>query len=100
MRVFTRALVFPHLRVKGDIVAIKGTLFGPGQKYAAAYLGPYKITEVKDNDSRGGEWRSHSEDIYSGFHMNFFSRCKGQQYRAVRDSNPIRERAHSSPTSH
>lgn len=33
----------------GDVVAIKRTQFGPGKKYAAEYLGPYKITNVKPN---------------------------------------------------
>lgn len=35
---------------EGDVVAIKRTQFGPGKKYAAEYLGPYKITKVKGND--------------------------------------------------
>lgn len=48
---------FYNLRAKkaptyqiGDVVAIKRTQFGPGKKYAAEYLGPYKIINVKSNN--------------------------------------------------
>uniref|UniRef100_A0AAG5DQN0 RNA-directed DNA polymerase n=1 Tax=Anopheles atroparvus TaxID=41427 RepID=A0AAG5DQN0_ANOAO len=35
---------------KGDLVSIKRTQFGPGRKYAADYLGPYKVIGVRPHD--------------------------------------------------
>uniref|UniRef100_A0A0E4C765 Integrase catalytic domain-containing protein n=1 Tax=Anopheles gambiae TaxID=7165 RepID=A0A0E4C765_ANOGA len=35
---------------EGDLVVIKRTQFGPGRKYAAEYLGPYKVTSVRPHD--------------------------------------------------
>ncbi|GFT05232.1 uncharacterized protein TNCV_122751 [Trichonephila clavipes] len=34
-----------------DLVAIKRTQFGPGLKLKQKYLGPYKVTKVKHNDT-------------------------------------------------
>ncbi|GFX22932.1 transposon Ty3-I Gag-Pol polyprotein [Trichonephila clavipes] len=34
-----------------DLVAIKRTQFGPGLKLMQKYLGPYKVTKVKHNDT-------------------------------------------------
>lgn len=35
----------------GDIVAIKRTQSGPGRKLRTKYLGPYRISKVKSNDT-------------------------------------------------
>ncbi|GFY78287.1 transposon Tf2-9 polyprotein [Trichonephila inaurata madagascariensis] len=34
-----------------DLVAIKRTQHGPGQKLCNKFIGPYKITQVKPNDT-------------------------------------------------
>jgi hypothetical protein len=34
----------------GDVVLIKKTQFGVGQKLRAKYLGPYRVIEVREND--------------------------------------------------
>ncbi|GFY29855.1 transposon Ty3-I Gag-Pol polyprotein [Trichonephila clavipes] len=34
-----------------DLVSIKRTQFGPGLKLKQKYLGPYKVTKVKHNDT-------------------------------------------------
>ncbi|GBO10219.1 hypothetical protein AVEN_268841-1 [Araneus ventricosus] len=34
-----------------DIVAIKRTQHGPGLKFKSKFLGPYKITKIKPNDT-------------------------------------------------
>lgn len=42
----------PHIPFKlNDLVAIKRTQLGPGLKLKPKYLGPYKITKVKGNDT-------------------------------------------------
>ncbi|GFS97937.1 transposon Ty3-I Gag-Pol polyprotein [Trichonephila clavipes] len=38
-----------------DLVAIKHTQFGPGLKLKQKYLGQYKVTKVKHNDTYGVE---------------------------------------------
>ncbi|GFV01962.1 transposon Ty3-I Gag-Pol polyprotein [Trichonephila clavipes] len=40
-----------------DLVAIKCTQFGPGLKLKQKYLGPYKVTKVKHNDTYDVETR-------------------------------------------
>ena len=41
----------PHKYKVGDLVAIKRTQFGPGLKFRSKFLGPYKITKIKANDT-------------------------------------------------
>ncbi|GFS80609.1 hypothetical protein TNCV_3870301 [Trichonephila clavipes] len=40
-----------HKNQLHDLVAIKRTQFGPGLKLKQKYLGPYKVTKVKHNDT-------------------------------------------------
>ncbi|GFW59161.1 retrovirus-related Pol polyprotein from transposon 17.6 [Trichonephila clavipes] len=40
-----------HKYILHDLVAIKRTQFGPGLKLKQKYLGPYKVTKVKHNDT-------------------------------------------------
>ncbi|GFT18685.1 transposon Ty3-G Gag-Pol polyprotein [Trichonephila clavipes] len=41
----------PYLYSVKDLVAIKKTQQGPGQKLCNKFIGPYKITQVKPNDT-------------------------------------------------
>ncbi|GFY21807.1 transposon Ty3-I Gag-Pol polyprotein [Trichonephila clavipes] len=45
----------PYLYSVKDLVAIKKTQPGPGQKHYNKFIGPYKITQVKPNDTYNAE---------------------------------------------
>lgn len=47
---YNRKRKAPHEYEKDDIVAIQRTQGGPGLKFRAKYLGPYKVTKVLRND--------------------------------------------------
>lgn len=36
---------------RGDLIAIKRVRRGPGRKLRAKYLGPYRVTRVKSNNT-------------------------------------------------
>lgn len=50
-KTYNRRRKNPIKYTKGDLVAIKRTQFGPGLKLKAKFLGPYKVTNVKKNDT-------------------------------------------------
>ncbi|GFX87293.1 transposon Ty3-I Gag-Pol polyprotein [Trichonephila clavipes] len=50
-RTYNRRRRQAHKYQLHDLVAIKRTQFGPGLKLKQKYLGPYKVTKVKHNDT-------------------------------------------------